>query len=100
MGSGAASTGGSGPSSAHSDRTDVKVPMRTLGRTGERVSAIGLGGVHLGKPDLSEAESIHIIRTAIDAASISSTTPGTTTRDGVSSGWERPSGMATETEPS
>jgi len=67
MGSGAASTGGSGPSSAHSDRTDVKVPMRTLGRTGERVSAIGLGGVHLGKPDLSEAESIHIIRTAIDA---------------------------------
>src|SRR2546425_9191915 len=66
MGSGAASTGGSGPSSAHSDRTDVKVPMRTLGRTGERVSAIGLGGVHLGKPDLSEAESIHIIRTAID----------------------------------
>jgi len=67
MGSGAASTGRSGPSSAHSDRTDVKVPMRTLGRTGERVSAIGLGGVHLGKPDLSEAESIHIIRTAIDA---------------------------------
>src|SRR3989449_5812092 len=67
MGSGAASTGRSGPSSAHSDRTDVKVPMRTLGRTGERVSAIGLGGVHLGKPDLREAESIRIIRNAIDA---------------------------------
>src|SRR2546428_3864519 len=67
MGSGAASTGRSGPSSAHSDRTDVKVPMRTLGRTGERVSAIGLGGFHLGKPDLPEAESVRIIRTAIDA---------------------------------
>src|SRR2546428_8513960 len=67
MGSGAASTGRSGPSSAHSDRTDVKVPMRTLGRTGERVSAIGLGGFHLGKPDLPEAESVRIIRAAIDA---------------------------------
>src|SRR2546430_9433283 len=43
------------------------IPMRTLGRTGERVSAIGLGGFHLGKPDLREAESIRIIRTAIDA---------------------------------
>src|SRR2546428_8781096 len=67
MGSGAASTGRSGPSSAHSDRTDVKIPMRSLGRTGERVSAIGLGGFHLGKPDLPEAESVRIIRTAIDA---------------------------------
>jgi len=41
--------------------------MRTLGRTGERVSAIGLGGFHLGKPDLREAESIRMIRAAIDA---------------------------------
>ena len=43
------------------------IPMRSLGRTGERVSAIGLGGFHLGKPDLPEAESVRIIRTAIDA---------------------------------
>jgi aryl-alcohol dehydrogenase-like predicted oxidoreductase len=42
------------------------VPYRTLGRTGERVSAIGLGGYHLGKPYLQESESIRIIRTAID----------------------------------
>jgi predicted aldo/keto reductase-like oxidoreductase len=43
------------------------IPMRTLGRTGERVSAIGLGGFHLGKPELPEPESLRIIRTAIDA---------------------------------
>jgi aryl-alcohol dehydrogenase-like predicted oxidoreductase len=43
------------------------VPYRTLGRTGERVSAIGLGGYHLGKPYLEESESIRIIRAALDA---------------------------------
>ncbi|HJX55367.1 MAG TPA: aldo/keto reductase [Methanoregula sp.] len=43
------------------------VPTRMLGRTGERVSVIGLGGYHLGMPDLTEAESIRIIRTAIDS---------------------------------
>ncbi len=42
------------------------VPMKTLGRTGEKVSAIGLGGSHIGKPKVSEEESIRIIRTAID----------------------------------
>jgi predicted aldo/keto reductase-like oxidoreductase len=35
-----------------------------LGRTGEKVSIIGLGGYHLGVPD--EPESIRIIRTALD----------------------------------
>lgn len=50
---------------AHADRVG-SVPMRILGRTGERVSAIGLGGFHLGKPDLPEAESVRIIRTAIE----------------------------------
>jgi aryl-alcohol dehydrogenase-like predicted oxidoreductase len=42
------------------------VPQRILGRTGERVSAIGLGGWHLGFPSLSDDESIRIIRTGID----------------------------------
>src|SRR3954471_9602018 len=37
---------------------------RQLGRTGEKVSAIGLGGFHIGNP--SEAEGIRIIRNAID----------------------------------
>jgi aryl-alcohol dehydrogenase-like predicted oxidoreductase len=40
---------------------------RTLGRTGERVSAIGLGGWHLGFKHISEGESIRIVRRAIDA---------------------------------
>ena len=43
------------------------IPSRTLGRTGERVSAIGIGGYHLGKPYLEESESIRIVRTAIDS---------------------------------
>ena len=39
---------------------------RTLGRTGERVSAIGLGGWHIGFPSLTDKESIALIRSAID----------------------------------
>ncbi|HWD18624.1 MAG TPA: aldo/keto reductase [Verrucomicrobiae bacterium] len=38
---------------------------RSLGRTGERVSAIGLGGFHIGLVH-EEKESIQIMRTAID----------------------------------
>ncbi|WP_202882278.1 aldo/keto reductase [Candidatus Manganitrophus noduliformans] len=38
---------------------------RTLGRTGEEVSLIGLGGYHIGDPP-DEAEAIRIIRKAID----------------------------------
>src|SRR6266508_4209024 len=39
---------------------------RTLGRTGEKVSALGLGGFHIGAPN-DEQEGIRIIRSAIDA---------------------------------
>src|SRR5262245_59378212 len=42
------------------------IPYRTLGHTGERVSAIGLGGWHLGFEQLDEKMSIRIIREAID----------------------------------
>ncbi len=38
---------------------------RELGRTGERVSAIGLGGYHIGKQQDSN-ESIRLVRAAID----------------------------------
>ena len=37
---------------------------RNLGSTGERVSAIGLGGAHLGRP--SEQDAIAIVRSALD----------------------------------
>lgn len=39
---------------------------RLLGRTGERVSAIGLGGYHLGKPALTDDEAVRLARQAID----------------------------------
>jgi len=42
------------------------IPYRTLGRTGESVSAIGLGGWHLGPERVDEQLSFRIIRTAID----------------------------------
>ena len=40
------------------------IPYKMFGSTGEKVSAIGLGGYHIGTP--SDAESARIIRTAID----------------------------------
>ena len=41
------------------------IPYRTLGRTGEKVSLVGLGGYHLGK-QADPQESIRIIRTGLD----------------------------------
>jgi len=38
---------------------------RTLGKTGEKVSAIGLGGHHIGRPT-DPQEGIRIVRTAVD----------------------------------
>jgi predicted aldo/keto reductase-like oxidoreductase len=42
------------------------VPMRTLGRSGEKVSMVGLGGYHLGMQS-DEQESIRIIRSGLDS---------------------------------
>src|SRR6185369_5960390 len=39
---------------------------KVLGSTGEKVSAIGLGGWHIGLKKVEEQTSIRIIRTAID----------------------------------
>src|ERR1700691_2645727 len=39
---------------------------RTLGRTGEEVSAIGMGGYHLANHGLTPKQSIRMIRDAID----------------------------------
>ncbi len=41
------------------------MPYRLLGKTGEKVSVVGLGGYHIGVPR-EEAEGIRIIRSAID----------------------------------
>jgi predicted aldo/keto reductase-like oxidoreductase len=45
--------------------TKGEVPRRPLGRTGEKVSMIGLGGYHIGSQK-DEQESIRIIQAAID----------------------------------
>jgi uncharacterized protein len=46
--------------------TDASIPTRTLGRSGEKVSMVGLGGFHIGMQS-DEQESIRIIRTALDS---------------------------------
>ncbi len=48
-------------------RTEFRngIPYRTLGRTREKVSLVGLGGYHLGK-QAEPQESIRIIRTGLD----------------------------------
>ncbi|HEX4264936.1 MAG TPA: aldo/keto reductase [Verrucomicrobiae bacterium] len=45
--------------------TPNEIPQRELGRTGEKVSCIGLGGSHIGKVE-DEQEGIRIMRSAID----------------------------------
>jgi aryl-alcohol dehydrogenase-like predicted oxidoreductase len=62
-----ASAAGAEAARSEADKTshgDMK--YRTLGRTGEKVSVIGLGGHHIGRQK-DEKESIKIIRSAIDA---------------------------------
>ena len=61
----AAPAGGQTPRADHARTPSGEMLYRTLGRTGERVSAIGLGGWHIGATT-SEAESIRLMRTAID----------------------------------
>jgi len=42
------------------------MPYRLLGRTGVQVSALGLGGSHIGSPGLSRTEAVRIIHAALD----------------------------------
>ena len=60
--------GGAPPGNVPKGRFHVpdgaQLPSRPLGRTGVRVSTVGLGGYHLGIP--SEAEALRIIHTALD----------------------------------
>ena len=45
---------------------DATIQYRSLGKTGERVSPIGLGGWHLGLPHVDEQLGFRIVRRAID----------------------------------
>jgi len=47
--------------------SNFEMPVRTLGRTGVKVSLIGLGGWHLGFKSIDEELATRIIRTAIDS---------------------------------
>jgi predicted aldo/keto reductase-like oxidoreductase len=47
-------------------RSKGLIPRRTLGKTRERVSIVGIGGHHLGRALVEESESIRIVRTALD----------------------------------
>jgi predicted aldo/keto reductase-like oxidoreductase len=62
----ASSFAGGAQSSAGGNNEGGSMIYRTLGRTGERVSAIGMGGFHIGQPKLSDDDSIKLIRATID----------------------------------
>lgn len=49
-----------------SNASEKPIPHRTLGRTGEKVSMVGIGGYHIGAPSVDEKDAIAIIRTALD----------------------------------
>ena len=65
LGMSAASLLAGGLSDGSRAQSKNDVPYRMLGRTGEKVSLIGLRGYHLGKQSDAN-ESIRIIRTGID----------------------------------
>ena len=54
------------------------VPKKVLGRTGVQVSALGLGGYHLGSANTDQV-AIDIVAKALDHGIDSSTTRGSTT---------------------
>ena len=54
------------PIAVSSAEYSLDMPYRKLGRTGENVSLLGIGGAHLGIPK-TEAEAVRIVRTAIDS---------------------------------
>src|SRR2546430_2821555 len=51
---------------AHQDNPPGAIPQRPLGRTGAQVSALGLGGHHLGDLKTVE-EAIRLVHEAVDA---------------------------------
>src|SRR5437867_7030522 len=55
---------GTVPEGKYKIPANAKMQTRELGKTGERVSILGLGGYHLGMP--GEKEAIRMVRTALD----------------------------------
>jgi hypothetical protein len=53
---------GSTAQSSNAPQRSGEMTHRTLGRTGERVSVIGMGGFHIGQPRLSEDETLRLVR--------------------------------------
>ena len=54
------------PRIEHAGEMRGEMIYRPLGRTGVEVSVIGMGGYHLGKPDLPENAAIRLIHRGID----------------------------------
>src|SRR6202008_1566486 len=53
-------------SSEQENTQKAEMPYRTLGKTGEKVSCIGLGGFHLGQSRLEEADWVKLFQAAVD----------------------------------
>ena len=63
-----------------------QIPRKPLGRTGEQVSIIGLGGYHLGTmPSLDDA--VRLVQEAVDAGVTFFTTRGSTMTTAARNGW-------------
>ena len=52
--------------SRQGSKQNGEMPYRTLGKTGEKVSCIGLGGFHLGQSRLEEADAVKLFQVAVD----------------------------------
>lgn len=62
----AGSAAGAAATTRLANAAETGVPRRALGRTGQHVSCIGLGGYHIGKSSIPEPDAIQLIRQAID----------------------------------
>jgi uncharacterized protein len=49
------------------ERNNAGIPVRELGRTGLKVSIVGLGGGHFVRPNIDEQMSVRLVHAAIDA---------------------------------
>ena len=54
------------PVSSYANLKPLTIPKRTLGRTGEEISILTMGGFHVGASKVPEEEGIRIIRKSID----------------------------------